>query len=87
MITQAILNVFQSVVTFFLSALPSIPQMDASISAGLDGFKDVVVNSVGLLAYIYTSPVLVGVFTILWAILLFDPIYKFSLWVYHKIRG
>jgi len=87
MITEFILAGFQTVVQILLFLLPSIPQMPGGIQAAMDMIRGLIADTVGLIAYIYTPPVLVFVFTFIVAILSFDFIYRFVLWVLHKVRG
>lgn len=87
MITEAILSGFYSVVTTILSLLPDIPQIPNEISNGLSMITSLIGQTVGTISYLYTPWVLIGVFTILIAIINFEMIYKLVLWVYHKIRG
>lgn len=87
MIVEAIFNVFQSTLEFLLSWLPNIPSISSSIIAGINSFTSVVYEGVGVVAYLYTPAVLTFVFAAILAILYFDNIYGFVLWLYHKIRG
>ena len=87
MITEAILNAFQSVVTFILTLLPNIPAMPTGISDAANGLINSIAQVIGVISYIYTPVMLVFVFTLLLAVLGFDLIYKFVLWVLHKVRG
>ena len=87
MITESILNAFQSIVTFILSLLPNLPQMPSGISDASQGLVDSISQVIGVISYIYTPTMLVFVFTLLLAVLGFDLIYKFVLWVLHKVRG
>jgi len=87
MITEAILNGFYSVITFLLGLLPDIPQLSEDITNGLTTIIDIIGETVGAVAYLYTPPVLIAVFTIIIVIINFEIIYKFGLWVYHKLRG
>jgi hypothetical protein len=87
MITETILNIFQSAVTFLLGLLPNIPQMSDTIKDSTETIIDLIGDVVGVISYLYTPTILVLVFTLLVAVLSFDAIYKFILWVLHKIRG
>lgn len=87
MITETILAGFQTIVTAVLYLVPSLPQMSAGIQDATDFLVNSVNQTIGLISYIYTPAVTVFVFTILLAILLFDPIYNLILWVLHKVRG
>lgn len=87
MITEAILNGFQAVVQVLLFLLPNLPQMPVGIQSAMNMIVDLIGNTVGVISYIYTPVVLIFVFTLLLAILGFDFIYKFVMWVLHKVRG
>jgi len=87
MITQAILQGFYAVVTFILGLLPNIPQVPDNVRDATDSFVDTIGDVVGLISYLYTPTIFILVFTIIIAVINFDVIYKFALWVYHKIRG
>lgn len=87
MITEAILNGFQAVVQILLFLLPNLPAMPSGIQSAMQMIVDLIGNTVGVISYIYTPIVLIFIFTFILAILGFDFIYKFVLWVLHKIRG
>ena len=87
MITETILAGFQTIVTAVLSLLPSLPQMATGIVDATDFLVSSVNQTIGLIAYIYTPVITVFVFTVLLAILLFDPVHNLVLWVLHKVRG
>jgi len=87
MIVEAILNGFQTVVSVLLSLLPALPQMSDTIAEGLNYIVDIITSTVGIIAYIYTPAVTIFLFTFLLAILTFDAVYKFVMWVLHKVRG
>jgi len=87
MITETILQGFYGVVTFILGLLPDLPDVPDPVRDGADYFVDIISDTVGLISYLYTPTILVLIFTILIAVINFEIIYKFALWVYHKIRG
>lgn len=87
MITEAILSGFQAVVTILLGLLPSLPSIPDPVIEALDMFVDLIADVVGVISYLYTPTILVLVFTVLIAIINFEVIYKFVLWIYHKVRG
>lgn len=87
MITEAILNGFYGVVTFILGLLPNLPQMPTVIANGTQSFVQTVSDTVGVVSYLYTPPLLIFSFVLFVAVLNFDAIYKLSLWIYHKVRG
>jgi len=87
MITEIILNGFQAIVQAALFLLPSIPQMPEGLQSAFDTIENTIGGVVGVIAYIYTPPVLLFLLTFVLAILGFEFIYKFVLWVLHKIRG
>lgn len=87
MITQAILQGFYGLVTFILGLLPNIPNVPEEVQDATDYFVSIISDTVGLVSFLYTPPVLILVFTVFIAIINFEMIYKFALWVYHKIRG
>lgn len=87
MITETILAGFQTIVTAVLSLLPSLPPMASGIQDATEFLVNSVNQTIGLIAYIYTPVVTVFIFTVLLAILLFDPIYNLVLWILHKVRG
>jgi len=87
MITETILGAFQGAVTLLLGLLPDIPDIPSEVEAGISTFIDLIGQTVGVIAYIYTPTILLLVFGILIAIINFDAIYKFVLWVLHKVRG
>lgn len=86
MIIEAILNVFQGALTGLLSLLPNLPDLPDGITDAVDGIVDSIMGVIGVMAYLYTPPLLTIAFVILVAVINFDSIYKFVLWVYHKIR-
>lgn len=87
MIVESILNGFYSIITFILGLLPNIPDIPSDVQDAVNGFIDLIADTVGLVAFLYTPTILILVFTVLVAIINFDVIYKFALWVYHKVRG
>lgn len=87
MITEAIMNGFQASVNIILAMLPPIPAMPSGVQSALDYIVDVIGQVVGVISYLYTPVVFVFVITAILAILSFDFIYKFVLWILHKIRG
>jgi len=87
MIVQAILQGFYSIMTFILSLLPDLPQVSDEIKDGTDYLISLISNTVGLISYLFTPPILILVFTVLIAIINFEMIYKFAMWLIHKIRG
>jgi len=87
MITEGILNVFNSVIQFILNLLPSIPQMPSPIVVALNTIVSLISDTVGVISYIYTPVMLIFVFTLFIAVLAFDNIYKLAMWILHKIRG
>lgn len=87
MITEAILNIFQTVVQALLFLLPNIPQISNDLLNGITAFTDTVVDVIGVISYLYTPAMLVFVITLFIAVLWFDNIYGFVLWLYHKVRG
>ena len=87
MITESILNAFNATVQFILSLLPNIPSFPTAVTDALDTIVQLISDTVGVIAYIYTPLILVFVFTLFVAVIAFDNIYKFVMWVLHKIRG
>lgn len=87
MIVEFILSAFQSVVTILLYLLPNIPSMTQGIQDSLANIVSLINQTVGLIAYIYTPVIFIFVFLAIIAILSFDSIYRFVLWVLHKVRG
>lgn len=87
MIVEAILNVFKTLLTFVLQPLPSIPSIPQGLLDGISTITDSIAQVVGVFAYIYTPALFIFVFILLVAVLTFDSIYRFVLWVWHKVRG
>jgi len=87
MITEFILSGFQTVVQSVLSLIPNLPAMSDAIWDGTTSIISTIHQAVGMIAYLYTPPIAVFVFTIILAILLFDPVYKLVMWILHKARG
>lgn len=87
MITEFILSGFQTIVNILLFLIPNIPAMPAGIESALAYVSTAIQQMVGVIAYIYTPVVFVFIFTVILAILGFDFIYKFVLWVLHKVKG
>ena len=87
MIVEFLLGAFTGVVTFILNILPEIPSFPSQVDDSVEWFLDLILQPFGLLTYLYTAPILTFLFVMLLAILFFDNIYSFVLWVYHKIRG
>lgn len=87
MITEAILSGFQTVVTIVLSIIPNLPAMPGAIEDSLEYVVSLITDTVGVMAYIYTPVFLLFIFTMFLAIIGFDFVYKFVLWVLHKVRG
>jgi len=87
MITETILAGFQTIVTVVLSIIPSLPAMPTGIEDALNNIVDIINDVVGLIAYIYTPVFLLFIFAMFLAIIGFDFVYKFVLWVLHKVRG
>lgn len=87
MLVEFILGGFQTVVQILLFLIPNIPAMPTPIEEGLAYVSTVIQQMVGVIAYIYTPLVFVFIFTAILAILGFDFIYKFVLWVLHKVKG
>lgn len=86
MITEFILAGFQTVVQILLWLIPNVPAMPSGIEAALTYVSTAIQQMVGVIAYIYTPVVFVFIFTAILAILGFDFIYKFVLWVLHKVK-
>lgn len=87
MITQAILDVFKFIVTSALVGLPSLPDLPSGVIDAIDYMIDLISQIVGVISYLYTPTIFILMFTIVLAILSFDFIYKFVLWLLHKVRG
>jgi len=87
MITEITLGGFQAVVKALLFLIPDIPSMPAPIQSSMDFIIGLITDMVGIVAYIYTPTVFVFIFVFLLAILGFDFIYKFVLWILHKVKG
>jgi len=87
MITEFILAGFQTIVQVVLFIIPNIPQMPQGITDALLYVSTAIQQMVGVIAYIYTPVIFVFIFTAILAILGFDFIYKFVLWVLHKVKG
>lgn len=87
MIIEAILNVFQGALTALLGLLPNLPDLSSGITSAVTGVVNSITDVIGVMAYLYTPPLLTTAFVILVAVINFDSIYKFILWVYHKIRA
>lgn len=87
MITEFILGAFKGIVKFLFGWLPSIPSIPGTVIDGIDSFLDSVAGVVGVISYLYTPAVFTSIFLVLIAVLLFDPLHKFALWVWHKMRG
>lgn len=87
MITEFILAGFQTIVQILLFLIPNIPPMPQGIMDAMNYISTAIQQMVGVVAYIYTPVVFVFVMTAILAILGFDFIYKFVLWVLHKVKG
>lgn len=87
MITEFILAGFQTVVQILLFLIPNIPSMPTGIADAMDMVVGMITSTVGVISYIYTPVVFIFIFTAVLAILGFDFIYKFVLWVLHKVKG
>jgi len=87
MIVEFILAGFQTIVNVLLFLVPNLPQMPQGIADALAYVSTAIQQMVGVIAYIYTPVVFVFIFTVILAILGFDFIYKFILWVLHKVKG
>jgi len=87
MIVTFLLQLLFTIIYLPLNLLPNIPAMDPSVESAITSFTNLLPDGVALLAYIFTSPILIFGLTAILIILNFDNIRKFVLWVYHLIRG
>lgn len=87
MITEAILNIFLSLIQFLLGILPNIPPMPTVITSGITYIIGIITSAVSLVAYLESSAILVFGFTAIFILLNFDNVYKLVKWFYHLVRG
>lgn len=87
MITEFILGAFKGVLQFLLGWLPGLPQIPQPVMDGLTSFNNSVAGVVGVISYLYTPPVFLAIMLLMLGVLVFDPLHRFALWLWHKIRG
>lgn len=87
MIVEFILGAFKGVIEFLFGWLPGLPSMSSEAFTGIDSFLGLIPGVVGVISYLYTPTIFIFIFSIIVALLIFDPAYAFFRWVWHKVRG
>jgi len=87
MIIEAFLGFVQGLFGFLFGWLPNIPNFPDGMVDGLSAFLSLLPQAIGLVAYLYTPAMFLFVFTLLIAVLAFDLIYGFAMWIWHKVKG
>lgn len=85
MIIEALFRPIFAMVVGILSILPSLPDIPATISNGIDTFLNLIFNNVGLLGIFVPIDTIKVVIPLAIAIANFDHIYKFFIWIINKV--
>jgi hypothetical protein len=85
MIIDTLLNVIQTFVTVVFGILPSLPPMPAGITSVCDYIIGLVQTASYVFSYIYGDVFLAAIVLALIALLSFEQIYHFTMWIIRKL--
>ena len=85
MIFQVIFDMVKVLLNLIFSILPSIPNLPQSALDGIDTVLDLIFDNLGLLSFFVNISTIKIIIPIFIALMAFDKIYAFTMWVLKKI--
>jgi len=85
MILEFFFSILFGLVKMILSILPDIPNVPENIQDMADYVIELIAETVGVIAYLYTPTLFIFIFTMLIILINFDTLYRLVMWIARKI--
>ena len=85
MIVDAIFNTIATLITTVFGVLPSLPPVPQPLLDGANWLTQTIAQVSGVLAYIYGGFMYYFIFALLIALITFEQIYHFTMWIIKKL--